>query len=305
MEFLEFKKGKQTEFLRSVKLCSRQSWQKLARDIRKSRSSIFAYLREEQKIPKDIAEKWAKKYEFPLTEVKVISLQNQPQIIKKPRISYTYAEFLGALAGDGHLHKKPAELSITCNRHDDKEYILYLCKLFIRLFGKEPTIVYQNNTIKLRLYSKELVTLLNKEFEFPIGKKKNRLKIPPKVVKGRRAYLINFIRGVFDTDGTICRHHKNSGAIMEISSRDTFFLAEINEKLKRLGLKTSLGYKGVRIYDKKEIDKFYRMIKPSNPKHKRRYETFKKSGTIPKYLSASSSAAETLKVVENLGLPSR
>ena len=59
------------------------------------------------------------------------------------------------------------------------------------------------------------------------------------------------------------------------------FLKEIHKELIGLKFKTSLGYKGIKIYDKNEIHKFFKVIKPSNPKHNVKYKMFKRNGLVP------------------------
>lgn len=282
MDFIKFNIGEQKEFLIKVKEKSGLSWPRLAKIVNKSRSTILAYLREECKIPKPVFDVFNSKYGLKIGHVKIVVLNNTKKEINFPKISNDFSEFLGALAGDGHLHFDPAEMSITCHAILDKKYVYYLSGLFKNLFNQTPTIFFQNqnNAIKLRFYSKELVEKLSKSYNFPIGKKKNRLHIPKQVFQ-QQIYLVSFIRGLFDTDGTITRHHKKSGAIVEIVSRDNNFLKEVNKGLIKLKFKTSLGYKGVKIYSENDIHKFFKLIKPSNPKHNLKYKIFKKRGYIP------------------------
>ncbi len=280
MDFIKFNIGKQKEFLIKVKEKSGLSWPRLANIINKSRSTILAYLREECKIPKNVFDRLNSKYDIKMKRVKIVVLNNTKKKIFFPKISNDFSEFLGALAGDGHLHLNPSELSITCHAILDKKYVYYLSRLFKNLFNQKPTILFQNNAIKLRFYSKELVNKLNENYNFPIGKKKNRLHIPKQLFQ-KQTYLTSFIRGLFDTDGTITRHHRKSGAIVEIVSRDNKFLKEVNEELTKLKFKTSLGYKGVKIYSENNIHKFFKLIKPSNPKHNLKYKIFKKRRYIP------------------------
>jgi len=107
----------------------------------------------------------------------------------------------------------------------------------------------------------------------------NRLRIPLQIFNNE-AYLKRFIRGLFDTDGSFTRHHKNSGAIVEISSGDKEFLKDISLALNKLKFKTNEGARGIKIYKKEHIERFFKIIKPSNPKHNLKYTTFKKQGFV-------------------------
>jgi len=280
MDFVEFKKGEQKEFLLGIKNKYKLSWLKLIKITNKNRSTLFGYLREDWGMPKQLFNELNYKYPTKYYNTKVIPLTNTPHKINLPKLSMQLSEFIGALAGDGHLHNNPAELSITVHRILDYQYIKHLENLFDKLFYIKPTLFSRDNMVKLRFYSKELVQQLNINYNLPIGKKKGHLHIPFKILKNNN-YLICYIRGLFDTDGSINRHHKESGAIIEISSRDPQFLAEISKSLIKLKFKVSVGYKSVKIYDKEQIDTFFKVIKPSNFKHKLKYETFKKTGRVP------------------------
>ncbi len=280
MDFVEFKRGEQKEFLVGIKNKYKFSWSKLTKITGKNRSTIFGYLREDWRMPEYLFYKLNSEYPTKKYSTNILYLGNTPHKVTLPKISMQFCEFIGALAGDGHLHKYPAELSVTVHRTLDYQYITHLAKLFQKLFCLKPTLISKENMIKLRFYSKELVQKLNAQYNLPIGKKKLHLHIPFEILHNN-TFLMCYIRGLFDTDGSFSRHHKKSGAIIEITSRDPQFLTEINNALIDLKFKTNLGYKSVKIYDKRQIDRFFKVIKPSNLKHKLKYETFKKTGEVP------------------------
>jgi DNA-binding transcriptional regulator WhiA len=275
MKFGYFEKGKQKEFLKEIKNKSQKNWREIGKEINRSKSMIMYYLREDKQIPLEIINQLKKTYNIQ-TSIKLIKeIKYTQNNIKIPKLNSKFAELIGAIYGDGHLHEYPTELNITCHKTDDKEYIEYLKTISTKLFKKEPKITIQKNTIKLRYYSKQLVKELNKKYGIPIGKKKYNLKIPKELSK--KNLKISFIRGVFDTDGSIYKHHKNRITI-EICSRDEIFLEELNKLLKELKFKVSKGYKSIKIYQKEEIKKFFKIIKPSNIKHTNKFEMFKKEG---------------------------
>ncbi len=287
MKFVDFSKTEQKEFFDNVKNVSNLSWEKLALEIGKSRSTIFNYVRGSHKIPEEVFRVLISKYNLNCNSVRLINIKHTGSKFSFPKLSPKLSEFIGALAGDGHLRlNKTPELSITCHATLDRKYANYLSNLFEELFKCKPKLYIQNNVIKLRFYSKELVCWLNKEFLIPIGKKKGQLVVPTQIFNNEK-YLISYLRGLFDTDGTICRHHIKSGAIVEIISRDSNFLEQINNSLIKLEFKTNLGYKSVKIYSKENICKFFDIIGPANYKHKLKYKIFKKEGFVPlsKYIA--------------------
>lgn len=279
MDFVIFKKGEQKNFLTKVKENSKLSWDEIASMIGRNRSMIFFYLREESKMPLHIAKFLSTKYFIKIKDYKTISINNIPHKIKIPKISAELSEFLGALSGDGCIGRHPSCITITSHKILDKKYTHHLFRLFTKLFGCKPKIITQDNVLRIIFYSKELSMYLNKKYNFPIGKKKGKLHIP-KPIKNNKKYLIYYIRGLFDTDGSISRHHKSGGAILEISSADKKFLNELNKSMKILGFKAKLGRKNITIYAKKEIDRFFKQIKPANKKHLTKYENFKRTGKV-------------------------
>lgn len=79
---------------------------------------------------------------------------------------------------------------------------------------------------------------------------------------------------------------------MEYISRSPEFLNQIKEALVHLGLKASLYGKSVYIYDQGQVDTFFKVDKPNNPKHRPKYEIFKKTGKVPLHKEWKLAAVE-------------
>src|SRR5437879_6237124 len=108
--------------------------------------------------------------------------------------------------GDGSLSRieRSIQLAITGNRFDDEIYLLkHVRPLFLDVFGLELTSRYRHgeNTMDLYRYSKQVALTLN-SWGMPIGLKKLE-NLTPKLVVEARA----FIRGLFDTDGSVYRKY--------------------------------------------------------------------------------------------------
>lgn len=95
------------------------------------------------------------------------------------------------------------------------------------------------------IFSKTLVNYLTKVIGLPLGKKYNSLSIPK--IFSNKELIINFIRGLFDTDGCICFKRRYSEIpyypVISISSKSKNFIKDIAIILK------DLGFKLVEIYD--------------------------------------------------------
>ncbi|RLG69485.1 MAG: hypothetical protein DRO07_02275 [Candidatus Iainarchaeum archaeon] len=107
---------------------------------------------------------------------------------------------------------------------------------FVELFGVTPKIRKgSSNQIHCRIYSKDIFLFLSEDIGFPIGRKKNKLRVPSFIFKNKELSKA-YIRGLFDTDGSIFRHHRFSAKI-EITSHSQKFRKDIIRLLIRLGFK--------------------------------------------------------------------
>ena len=214
----------------------------------------------------------------------------KPQEILKPPLGVELAEFLGALTGDGNIDPKNHRVCITCNAITDFEYVTRIIrKMFADLFDAQTTITTRNGAIRCQIYSKELADFLE-SLGVPKGNRKNRTFIPTRILKNEELLHV-FLRGVFDTDGSFYGRRETS-AVVEFISCSPKFLLQIKESLKRLGFRTSLSGKSVRIYDQTQVDTFFKVIKPNNSKHRLKYAVFKKTGKVPLHKELKLAAVE-------------
>ena len=106
----------------------------------------------------------------------------------------------GVHLGDGSLDKYRYLIS----GDKTKETIYYeavLAPLVEELYDIGPTISFENNSVYLRIYSRELVLFKNQELGFPIGRKAG-LRIP-KFIASNPDSTSNAISGLYDTDGSL------------------------------------------------------------------------------------------------------
>ena len=281
MKHINFPQNKQTLFLRLIKSKTNFSWKKLAQFLNINRSMIYFYLNEHSKLPFDSYKKLCKLTNIKIKNVKLIEIKNKEEEINLPKLDKFLSEFLGALAGDGHMNNITYEVSISLDKDLDKKYAIYILDLFKDLFNiKARTYIQkESNKIKCFVYSKRLVNFLSKEYGVPIGKKKGKLNIPFKVLCNN-SFLRCYIRGVFDTDGSFHRHHEKD-AMLGLISMDKKFIVQLQSALTKLNFTSSLSDKNLYIYKKLEIDRFFGELMPSNYKHIFKYEVYKKRGTVP------------------------
>ena len=119
----------------------------------------------------------------------------------------------GVHLGDGSLSKY--RYVISGNRQNETQYYRdVLAPLISRLYGISPTICFENNSVYLRIYNKELVLFKN-SLGFPIGRKLH-LSFP-QFAETNMAMTANVISGLYDTDGSVKVRHNKSGSYPRIS----------------------------------------------------------------------------------------
>jgi len=199
-----------------------------------------------------------------------------------PKMTPKLIEFLGILYGDGWLgkysykNKKHWWVGVCGNSVDDKEYLKYVCDLTLKLFGRKPYYKEKKNVKAgyIILTSKSLVNYFQDRFGFPIGLKKGRLKIHDNIKNSNWEMFKNFIRGLFDTDGSIY-WDKNIGykkpyPIIEITSIENEILDYISKRLNKNGFTSFLGRNRLILKGFNNLELWKKEIKPSNSKHIKR-----------------------------------
>lgn len=282
MKYVKFPKNRQKEFLILIKNKTASSWKQISSLLKVNRSMVYFYLNEHSRLPHESYKKLCHLAKIKRKKnIRLIEIKNKEEKIKIPKLSVKLAEFLGALAGDGHTNKITYEVSISLDKDLDEKYSTHVVRLYQELFGIQARKYVQTkyNKVKCCVYSKKLVEFLSTNHNVPTGNKKGKLTIPKNISQNNRL-LKAYIRGMFDTDGSFHRHHKND-AMLGIISRDYSFIQELKQALTKLNFTASLHGKNLYIYRKKEIERFFRELKPSNAKHLNKYAHYKKFKEVP------------------------
>jgi intein/homing endonuclease len=209
-------------------------------------------------------------------------------------INQEIAELIGAILGDGHIHKKNNLITITGSIEDLEYYQNRIKKLFVNLFNKEPTIRRRNdrNAYYLMIYSKEIVDFLTKNIGLNRGAKDNA-KVP-EIILSQTKLIPHFLRGLFDTDGCIKFSKQTSNKNYYPRVQIALKKSPIAYQLKSLfdGLDFNYGmweenrFNGIVFYQisgNKNIERWFKEISPKNQVHITKYLFWKKFGyCIPK-----------------------
>ncbi|MDO8624459.1 MAG: LAGLIDADG family homing endonuclease [Candidatus Diapherotrites archaeon] len=284
--FLQKGTDQQRNALHRIKQASNLTWKEITQLLDVHKSMLFKYLREYHSMPLKRLEKLCEATEFDLKslgKLELIALNNtETKTMTKPKLDEKLAEFLGALSGDGNIYAEKHDVSITCGAIADRDYVSLVVKeMFKELFGLEPRLYGNRSMIKCHVYSKELQDFLSNEFGFPVGKRKNKTHIPTQIAENDQL-LIAYLRGLFDTDGSFYGRRKNKG-VVEFISASPGFLLQIRQALEKLGFAPGLSGKHVYLYDQRQVDAFFKTIKPNNSKHSLKYAIFKETGIVPRH----------------------
>jgi len=223
-------------------------------------------------------------------------------------ISKDLAKLIGIQLGDGciSITDRYHECAISGDINEEKEYYdeiiipLYNKLVFYPILNKKLNAkeYKKNGTYGILVFNRQVVEFfLNKEIK---SGSKLDAEVPSFIIKNKRLW-IPFLRGLFDTDGSIYfnknyavkeskRKHNRPRIKLGMTSKKIIF--QVNFMLKKLGFNTYLKppYKGKRdknpvysimIQRKEDIQKFINKIGFESTKHKTKWEIFQKLGYCP------------------------
>jgi hypothetical protein len=208
--------------------------------------------------------------------------------VKIPEFNENLAEFWGILSGDGFLTKtgRVHRLGVCFHLKDDIHYSRYVKLLIKNLFNIEPTIsIKKKETILYLLVHSKGITDFISENNFPIGIKKDKLKIP-KWIANNNKFVKRYLRGLIDTDGCLFYPKKgtykvNKYPVIEIKIHDKTFIKNIGTLINNLGFKVVRQKYKIQLNGIQNLNKWLDVIGFKNIKHITRYLIWKKYGFCP------------------------
>lgn len=216
--------------------------------------------------------------------------------IKKPeskvKINLFFCEFYGALMGDGCIsvfncdkkgHKRTS-ICIVGNKKLDSDYLIYLKEKLKREYNVNSYFYKskKENTSRLNISNKPFADFL-KRMGFPIGVKYGKLTIPRRLFNLQWKMQRMIIRGLFDTDGSICAKKREGYRYPQISiaSKDYELLEQIYSLLRKKGYPCWISGKNVSIRSNKAVIKWFNDIGSSNNRNIFKYHYWLKNKVLP------------------------
>lgn len=290
----DWKREKFLISLKAVKLLSRKSGIKLAKNIKIL--NPFWYTKKGAKIgginmykkygwvggdPENRKRKWQEWWEQKGRFKKHLII-NKTLPIKKPMRSEELAEFTGIVMGDGGISKY--QLTITLNFKNDKEYIKFVIKLIEKLFGVKPSVYREEkNSVDNVVVSRvKLIKFCTEKLGLKVGNKVKQQVDIPQWIKINKKFQIACVRGLIDTDGSVFTHRYRVNdklynyKKLAFTSRSRPLVISVYDTLRSVGLNPRLAQQGrdVRLDSIEDMKKYFNIINSHNPKHLKRYKNY-------------------------------
>ncbi|MBW3001615.1 hypothetical protein KY338_00470 [Candidatus Woesearchaeota archaeon] len=207
------------------------------------------------------------------------------------------AELCGIILGDGSLHKTCNRITIIGSCEDKYYFLNRVVPLFKKTFGNVNLKINKNkikNSYNITLENKKVFDIFVKKFGMNRGSK-NNTEIPSFIIRNP-ALVAPFLRGLFDTDGSI-KFSKQTKKIhyyprIQLGFRDSQFAHQVGALLKSLDFnfgkwrdKNDRGYGQnpaemifYHVSGKENCIRWMELIKPANSVHVTKYLFWRKYG---------------------------
>jgi len=271
------------------------NWKNLSDNLEISKSSINDWMTREATIPLSIFRRLISMHptlDYNDIKTKLVFLEpfwgqkiNKFHLpVKIPKTNdCRFAEFYGILLGDGCIYSNLTGLCISGDSLYDLCYIKnYVSPLVENLFGVEPKIYIskRERAVRCVLYSK-IISRYLVGLGFPKGLKKNGNSKILHVFFENKDLLKACIRGIQDTDGSVCPH-KNSKIMINMSILSPTLLQSTMEALTYLKIPAGPTNKAINIYGKNKVCGYFSLIGSSNIKHILKFKNFIQKGYTPR-----------------------
>jgi intein/homing endonuclease len=184
------------------------------------------------------------------------------------------AELFGILLGDGHISH--FQIVVTLGTKEP-EYAEYVQKLVEKVFGAKPKIGIRKKSFTHKYYRDVyLGSVKVTKWLIDQGLKNNKVESQvdvPRWIFKKPIFMKRFLRGFFDTDGSI--YKLKFGIQISLSNKSQPILHTLHELLVRLRYSPS-AVSADRVYITRipDIKRFFAEIKPKNQKHTERFKWF-------------------------------
>lgn len=185
------------------------------------------------------------------------------------------AEFFGIMLGDGSL--TPTQVAVTLGTKE-ASYAEYVSYLMAQLFAAKPVIRIDKSGYRIVYFGSVTIVRWLKEEGLVHNKVASQVGSPGWIFE-QPSYMKRFLRGFFDTDGSIYRIR--FGIQISFTNKSIPLLIALQAMLRRLGYRVSeLSAYRIYITKRDDVERFFAEIQPMNAKHKDRLDKFCVGGGV-------------------------
>lgn len=202
-----------------------------------SKRSVYYWKKQERPIPLKHVISICKDNDLAKINIDKLSINGGNSITFFPKKDKELYYILGLILGDGCLSiarkqnkSKSYTLQISFKNKKEAEHIE---EIIGSIFGINGSIYQGTGCYNLCIFSKPLLIFLNQEYDIPIGKKYERIKVPEKI-KNYQKNATFFIKGLFDSDGNIYIHREKK--CIQFRQKSGSFTREVKELMEKQGI---------------------------------------------------------------------
>lgn len=177
------------------------------------------------------------------------------------------AELFGILMGDGHVGHFQVMVTLGTK---ERQYARYVQRLMRDTFGGVPKITTSSRGDRTVYLGSTAATQWLYSEGFVANKVGSQVDAPSWIFE-KSGYMSSFLRGFFDTDGSV--YSLRWGIQLSFTNRSLPLLHALHKMACGLGYKPS-AVTGFVFYitNREQVKRFFAEIKPANTKHCRRFE---------------------------------
>lgn len=205
-------------------------------------------------------------------------LNKKLDLLKLPGFPIKLAEFFGIMLGDGHINFYDGiatyQICIYINTITDEGYIPYVKNLVGNLFNLPVGCHYRKNkrVVDLSVSSVDLINYLKSKGLFSTNKVRDQVGVPEWIFK-KDSYQKYFLRGFFDTDGSI--YSLKFGVQMSFCNKSVPLLMAARRMLLGFGYHPSkLSGRNLYLTRRHDLRRYAQEVGFGNPKHVNRAKKF-------------------------------
>lgn len=178
------------------------------------------------------------------------------------------AEFIGVILGDGHIGKFPRTESLSLfSNSNNKGFIARYSKLMQQILDKKPAIAKRGSTncTMITIYQKNI----SKRLRIPSGARKNHHLPIPRWISRNKKFIIRYLRGLFEAEGSYCIHKPTSTHKLIFYNSNNSLLTNVHTLLVRFGFHVNRSGNKVQVSRKEEVEKLRKLLQYRYYQHSR------------------------------------